>query len=244
MASDVEDNGRYELALLGYWRLSRNGNPLMVRTQLQRLVAFLAVSGPSSRPFLCGELWPETTDCRALDSLRVAIHLAGRELPGILRLAGPVVMVHEGVDIDLNRERTLLAAEAGTWTVENAKTNTDAKRRLPEGRLLPGWYEDWAVRAQADLEQSRIVYYESRGRRLLEAGDLHAAADAALCALFHDPLNESAMDSLVRAHIALGSHITARRLLRNFRSILLQEHTTSSSPMLDDLDRLLDTVRG
>jgi DNA-binding SARP family transcriptional activator len=235
----------YELSILGCWRLSRDGKGLVVPVRMQRLVAFLAVVGPCARSYLCGSLWPETTDRRALDSLRVTIHLVGRRLPGLLLLEGGIVGLDAAVGVDLHREREAFAASANGLVAAHGVFSAGgvhglgARPTRPEPELLPGWYEDWVIREQNTLRHARILHHARQGQLMLDAGDLRGAVEAADCALAHDPLDEWALEILVRAHLGLGSHGAARRALNAFRHESQLEHGQYVSPLLDSLEILL-----
>ena len=79
-------NGDYgfELRLLQSWQLRRDADVLHVAVRQQRLITALAINGPRTRSYLVGLLWPETPESRALESLRVALHLICRQVPGLL----------------------------------------------------------------------------------------------------------------------------------------------------------------
>jgi len=108
--------------------------------------------------------------------------------------------------------------------------------RDPE--LLPGWYEEWVLDEQDRLRAQRVRHYAGTAQYLLEAGELHKAADFASRALAVDPLDEWALEVLVRANLGCGALCAAQRALATFRRQLHGEFGQLPSPLLEQLQRL------
>jgi DNA-binding SARP family transcriptional activator len=111
------------------WQLRRDGAVVHVAVRQQRLIAALAVRGPSLRNYLAGMLWPEYPDAKALESLRVAVHLMTRQVPGLLVKDGALLTLDKRVAVDLYRVRALLKKAAlsrtcATWISCPAGTRT------------------------------------------------------------------------------------------------------------------------
>ncbi|MEC5182457.1 DNA-binding SARP family transcriptional activator, partial [Arthrobacter sp. CG_A4] len=83
--------GDLQVDLLGSWQLRRDTGLVHVAARQQRLIAALAIRGPSLRSYLVGLLWPEYPETRALESLRVSVHLISRQLPGLVVNDGTVL---------------------------------------------------------------------------------------------------------------------------------------------------------
>ncbi len=145
---DDDGYGELKLDLLGSWRLRRDGVVVHVATRQQRLIAALAIKGPRLRSYLVGLLWPEYPDSKALESLRVSVHLTSRQVPGLIVNEGRLLSLSDQVEVDLDRVREharvlgQAGIEAGTASLLD---------ELRDAQLLPGWYEDWVV-----FEQSRL----------------------------------------------------------------------------------------
>ncbi|MGN7200325.1 AfsR/SARP family transcriptional regulator [Arthrobacter sp. SAFR-044] len=204
-----------ELDLLRSWQLRRDSVPVHVAARQQRLIAALAVRGPSLRSFLTGLLWPEHPDARALESLRVSVHLISRQVPGLIINDGPVLSIAGRVDIDLHRLRASIRAvrESGT-------TGSDGLYVLRECRnagLLPGWYEDWVVFEQDRLQQDLLRTLTVISRERLAAGDPDRAEEAAEAALQIEPLYEDAVRHLIAAELQRGNCAAALRSYERFR---------------------------
>ena len=103
-----DDCGMFELDLMRAWRIRRQGEAVRVAARQQRLIAALAVRGASFRNYLAGMLWPECPETNALESLRMAVHLTTRQLPGLLVKDGALLSLDRRVDVDLYRVRAAL----------------------------------------------------------------------------------------------------------------------------------------
>jgi len=159
-----------QLRLLQLWQLRQDTEVLRVATRQQRLITALAIYGPRPRSYLCGLLWPEIVEPRALESLRVAVHLISHQVPGLLVNGGTVLSLNERVDVDLHRLRGQMR-ELG-----NAGLNGNVAsllQQLRDSDLLPGWYEDWVLFEQNRLQQDRLHAYHliARTHRKQHLGD-------------------------------------------------------------------------
>ncbi|WP_417235653.1 AfsR/SARP family transcriptional regulator [Arthrobacter sp.] len=221
--------GQYRLQVLGGWHLTAGGLPCPVPLRSQRLIALLAVAGPLPRPVIGGRLWPEGTEDRALDSVRVAIHHVCRDLPGLLSRHEASVALSTEVAVDLDLARAALSED----TMPESRPGI-----LDDPELLPGWYEEWVLAAQDRLRTQRLRSHTGRAQRLLDTGDLRGAVEWASRSLDLDPLDEWSLEVLVRAHCRLGSVGAARRAITVLRGGLQREFGQFSSPLLEQLERL------
>ena len=73
-----------DLALLGGWTLVVDGDTVALGGREQRLCALLALTGTRARAQVAGILWPDSTDTRALASLRRAVAQTHQRCPGLL----------------------------------------------------------------------------------------------------------------------------------------------------------------
>jgi DNA-binding SARP family transcriptional activator len=181
-----------------------------VAARQQRLIAVLAVRGDSLRNFLAGLLWPEYPEAKALESLRVTVHLITRQIPGLVIKKGPLLSLDKRVNVDLHRIRAALK-EAGKADNGTASSGTAAEllRDLRDVDFLPGWYEDWVLFEQSRLRHDQLRAFTLISHRFADAGDYGAAADAAVAALELEPLYESAVRVLITSELAQGNLATA-----------------------------------
>ena len=209
--------GELKLDLLGSWRLRRDNEILHVATRQQRLIAALAVRGPSMRGYLSGLLWPECPDARALESLRVSVHLISRQVPCLIVNGGAMLSLDERVDVDVQRIRSRIEALQEDRQTGNAASFV---HELRDAELLPGWYEDWVVFAQNRLSEERFQALALLARKSLAAGDSETAAEAAHATLEIEPLYERAVALLVTAELQCGNPGAALRAYERYRDQL------------------------
>ena len=72
------------LSLLGGWQLVVDGDVVALGGREQRLCALLALGGTRARAQVAGILWPDSTDARALASLRRAVAQTHQRCDGLL----------------------------------------------------------------------------------------------------------------------------------------------------------------
>lgn len=199
--------------LLGRWQLVVDGADVELGHREERLTALLGLAGRSSRPHIAGILWPESTDARALASLRSAILQTQKRCPTLLRADRLSIGLDAAVEVDVDR-------------VRRAAAEDDAEALLGElagEELLPGWYDDWVLPERERLEQVRVKAFERIARHALEAGDLTLTVDAARAASDLDPLLEWAGELAVRAHLGRGDRGSAVREFERYRDALSVE---------------------
>lgn len=229
--------GHFQLRLLQTWQLSRDADVVHVAARQQRLITALAITGPRPRSFLVGLLWPDKAEARALESLRVSVHLVSRQLPGLLVNDGAVLSLNGQVDVDLHRVR------AGIRTLGQPGLNGNAASCLAllrDAELLPGWYEDWVLFEQGRLSQERLHAFNIIARESLARGDYETALEASQAALEVEPLYESAVALLIQSESRQGNAVAALRAFEKYRTKLQEEMGLTPS---DAILRLVNEVR-
>ncbi len=220
------------LRLLGLWRLTHNDNDIHLDHREQRLTALLGLNGRRMRLQVAGTLWPESTDERALASLRRAVLHTQRRSPGVLVADRTTVGLDPAVQVDLDEFKE----SARTITHDTRKgVGSRAAAILESDTLLPGWYDDWLVLERERLEQLRLRALERLARHALEQGDLDLAIEAATAAKRVEPLLEPAREISIRAHLAQGNLLGAAREFHNYRDSLWSELGVAPSTVLHDL---------
>lgn len=214
------DGYGFQLSVLQSWQLRRDTEVLRVAGRQQRLIAALAINGPRPRGFLAGQLWPECRESRALESLRVSMHLVSRQIPGLLVNGGAVVSLSEHVDVDLHTVRALIRELGGTGL--NGKTALWL-HQLRDAELLPGWYDDWVLFEQSRLRQDRLHAFQLIARESLARGDSESALEASEAALELEPLYESAVGLLIQAEKQQGNNAAARRAFEKYQEQLKED---------------------
>lgn len=238
---DNDDYGNFELDLMKSWQLRQDGEVVHVAARQQRLIAVLAVRGDSLRNFLAGLLWPEYPEAKALESLRVTVHLITRQTPGLVNKKGPMLSLDKRVNVDLHRIRAALK-EAGKAGNGKADSGTAAAllQVLRDVDFLPGWYEDWVLYEQSRLRHDQLRAFTLISHRFADMDDYEAAADAAVAALELEPLYESAVRILVTSELAQGNLATALLAYDRYQEQLQREMGVAPS---EGLRHLMSGIR-
>ena len=204
------------LALLGCFGLRRGAREVRVSGPGQRVLAYLAVHGPTSRAVVAGTLWPDVRQERADGSLRTTVWRLSQD--EVLTCRNEVLELPSGIAVDVavlrSRALELLAG---------AIPPVGERHALACGELLPGWGDDWVRIERERLHQLRLHALESLVDNLL-AGRRHAEAmEAATLAVGLAPLRESAHRAVIAVHLAQGDLAHAVLHFRDFEDILRRE---------------------
>ncbi|CAH0272212.1 hypothetical protein SRABI26_03696 [Arthrobacter sp. Bi26] len=191
-----------------------------VAARQQRLITALAIHGPRPRSYLVGLLWPESSESRAMESLRVSMHLVSRQVPGLLVNGGAELSLSDLVDVDLHRVRSCVRELSQAGLNGNAASSLNLLR---DAELLPGWYEDWVLFEQSRLRQDRLHAFHIIARESLARCDFEVALEASEAALELEPLYESAVGLLIQAHRQQGNTAAALRAFEAYRAKLNED---------------------
>lgn len=211
---------RRRVTLLGGFRLVVDDEDLTVPASTQRIISLLALRGRCGRSRLAGSLWPETTELRALASLRTAIWRANQTAPGLL------VSGHDSLDLapDVEVDVARLVRTAHDVMDGHASLLLDAPGLQDvEGDLLPDWNDEWLVIDRERLRQLRLHVLETLASQLATQGMYGMAMEAALAALRADALRESAHRAVIRIHLAEGNRAEARHAYDECCAVLTRE---------------------
>lgn len=220
------------LSLLGSWRLDVDGLEVGLGGREQRLASLLALRGRRPRLQVAGTLWPESTDARALASLRRALLLTQQRSPGLLLADRSSIGLDPSVHVDVDELRAAIDGAGGDFEPGRARTLLAS---LSSGELLPGWYDDWLVPEREQLAQSQVLALVRIARRALDHGDLLLALDAARAASAAEPLLESAREVAIRAHLGRGDTGFALREFAGYRDVLRDELGVAPSDTITGL---------
>ncbi|MFR9777577.1 AfsR/SARP family transcriptional regulator [Micromonospora sp. MS34] len=207
---------RVSLHLLGGFRLLHDDVPVVVPRGLQRVIALIGLQPSATRSHLAGLLWPETSEERALSSLRTALWRLRQDPCCPLLTGGDTVRLGGTVQLDVD-ELVEAAARVRDGEVPHAASAT--------GRhdLLPGWYDDWVLLERERLRQLRLHMLEELAGNHLAAGRHGEALEAALEAMAAEPLRETPHRLVVRIHLAEGNAFEAVHSFYVYRDLLLRE---------------------
>lgn len=206
------------VTLLGDFEMSVDGNAVRVPTNIERLVAYLAVNAiPQPRAKVASTLSMDITESRAGARLRAALWRIEKIAPGWVRRDGCRLSLAPGVVVDL------------PGALAHARRITDETHELAIGDeafddlmfdLLPHWEEEWLIFDRERLRQLRVHALESLCIVLAQRGRLAQAIDAGIAAVATEPLRESAHRALITAHLAEGNVSEARREFFSYRDLL------------------------
>jgi DNA-binding SARP family transcriptional activator len=225
--------GGIQLMLLTGFQLACDGNPVSLPMSAQRLVAFMGLQDrPVQRNYVAGALWLDTPDDRAAASLRSALWRARQ--PGLCLVEAGTggLRLSRDVTVDI-KEATRFAHRVGDPNVQ--WSDADPQLDALSGDLLPDWYEDWVLVERERFHQIRLHALETICVRLTEQSRFAEAIEAGMAAVCAEPLRESANRCLIKAHLAEGNRIEARRQYERFRQLLYKELNESPSPELEGL---------
>lgn len=239
--------GRTSLSLLNAFELRCDGACVNLPLSAQRLLAFVALhEHPLQRVYVAGTLWIEASDERAGASLRSSLWRLNRPGHLLVEATGTHLSLAPDVDVDLHRAfalaRRLLdgSADPGDLDVGEAALS---------GELLPDWYDDWLLFERERFRQVSLHALEALAERLVRAGDVARALEAALSAVRVEPLRESAHRVLISVHLAEGNRGEALRQYELCRRLLRERLGVEPSERLDELlaprggDNVAMTVR-
>lgn len=214
------DGVRTRLRLLGGWQLVVDGDDVPLHHREQRLVALLGLTGRRPRGHVAGTLWPESTDARALASLRRAVLQTQQQCPGLLQADRTEVGLDPDVEVDVDDVRRAAVLTELPMPGDEAEALLATLVGEP---LLPAWYDDWVLPERERLEQVRVRALERIARHAFGIGDLVQAVDAARAAVDIEPLSESARELMIRAHLEQGDRGAAVREFQRYRDRMRDE---------------------
>lgn len=207
--------------------------PLVLPAALERLVAFLALRGPSRRCVVAGTLWPEVPEGHALASLRTGIWRLNRLAPGLLTATGASVAMSEATSVD-SRDQEEFATGLLRGQLEDDGV-VDGLSVLWGVNLLPGWYDDWVIFERDRLQQLRLHALERTAVVLLRRREVDLALQTALEAVRAEPMRETSNAVLISVYLAEGNVVDALRQYEVFRSLIGVELGIIPSPRLAGL---------
>ncbi|MFV2102415.1 AfsR/SARP family transcriptional regulator [Micromonospora sp. LOL_024] len=219
------------LHLLGGFRLTHGGTTVAVPRGLQRIIALIGLRPGATRTHLAGLLWPETSEERALSSLRTALWRLRQDPYCPLTTAADTVRLDPLVRVDVDQLVDTAAR------VRHGRPPADTAQVFAAGRhdLLPGWYDDWVLADRERLRQLRLHMLEQVAGHHLNAGRHGEALEAALEAMAAEPLRETPHRLVVRIHLAEGNAFEAVHAYYIYRDLLLRELRLEPSPAMSAL---------
>jgi DNA-binding SARP family transcriptional activator len=219
--------GDVHLTLLGSFRLEVRGAAVPLPAPSQRLLALIALRGPSSRRRMAGTLWPDVHQARAMSNLRQAAWLLQHRVQdsAVLSACGDAFELHSGVRVDA---QALVAAASTTLAASSQAEPRTAGLAVDllvadADLLLPDWDEEWVDDERERLRQLHLHLLETWSDQLAAAGQYGLALEVAITALRIDKLRETAHRAVINVHRAEGNVAEARKAYAACRDVLLTE---------------------
>jgi DNA-binding SARP family transcriptional activator len=214
--------------LLGQFRLELGAEPVELRRNGQRVLAFVALRGRVSRTVLAGTLWPEVTEGHARGSLRTTLWKLPRDEPPLVGCCGDVLLAAPTLRVDVHAlTRTALGVVEGCGPPLDVRPPLGL---LTGEDLLPGWDEDWVLMERERLRQLRLHALDALAEALVRQGRPALAMEAGWASVRAEPLRESAHRAVVAAHLAEGNIGEAVRHYEAFSRLLEEELGVEPSP--------------
>lgn len=186
----------------------------------RRVIAYLAVKGPVvQRSLMSTELWPTVLETRARANLRRAIWQIPAEW---VTASSWEVRLEAQVDVAEARR----VAEQALDSVPLDASQLDLLTR----DLLPGWYEEWLLDEQDSFHLIRLQALEAVCHNATRLHQYSLATRAGLAAVSAEPLRQSAVCALVRAHLEEGNSYEALRRYAHYRDVLWAELEVEPAP--------------
>lgn len=213
------------LSVLGAVRLTICGTPAPIGESCQRLLVLLALKkGQLNRVHAAGLLWPEVSTGRANANLRSVIWRLQRCCGNAVDASFSEVRLAPEVTVDLEAVTEM----AGRLLDRSIVMDTDELKRALRCNfrddIAPGLYDwEWLEVERDRHRQLRLHAMEALSEQLVRAGWYGAAVDAALGAVRADAYRESAQQLLIRAYLAEGNRLEARRRYDAYRNLLRKE---------------------
>jgi DNA-binding SARP family transcriptional activator len=223
--------GGGRLSLLGFFSFTVHGCHVVLKPSVMRLVALLALQGPTQRQVAAETLWPDFAEGRGRANLRNALWR--------LRQAGGLLVVEEGevvrlgdVDVDMDAIRGWATAALRGFDPGPLPPRFDAE-------LLPGWSDEWLVMVREELRMLRMYALEAAAHQLLVHGRLGEAAVLGQTGLRMDCLRESAHRLLIEVSLRQGNRLDALRHYARYEAVV-GEAGAAPAP---DLTALIRPIR-
>jgi DNA-binding SARP family transcriptional activator len=222
-----------DLLLLDTFRLLLAGEEVDLTSPAQRLLAYLALRRrPVQRDHAAEELWLDSSQDRALGSLRSALWRLRQSPCELVRVRGCRLEIAPEVRVDVS--------EALSWSRRVLNPTLpgeacDIRGLAYVGDILPDWYDDWVTLEREHFRLLRVQALEELCERLTDAARFNEALEAGLTAAHAEPLRESSQRALMRLHLAQGNPAEAIDQYRRFRDRLVHQLGLEPSPRMRDL---------
>jgi DNA-binding SARP family transcriptional activator len=229
-----------QLRLMGGFELRSSGNAVPLPLGAQRVLAFLALHDiPLMRAYVGEALWPEGDRRHASANLRSAVWRIRQTDHAVLEASSNQLRLFSAARVDV-RERKALARRLLDRSVECTWGDLGpATVAALSAELLPDWFDEWLSLERERWNQLRLHALEALAERLLAVHEYSQAVQAALAAVWVEPLRESAHRLLIRVHSAEGNWSEALSQYQRYRHLLQRELRVPPTDQMESLIREL-----
>jgi SARP family transcriptional regulator, regulator of embCAB operon len=236
----ANSQARPQLALVGGFRLLADDAVANLPLGAQRLLAFLALHDvPLLRGYVAEALWPDSRRRRAAANLRSAIWRIRQTNPDIVQVTNSHLSLKPEVGVDVRELRVTAFRLVQRSSSIRAEDLQPGLIEFLSMKLLSDWFDEWLMLEHDRWNQLRMHALEALAERLMEVGDFSLAVEAALAAVWAEPLRESAHRALMRIHAAEGNWCEVLAQYRRYRQLLQRELKASPTPQMEQLIREL-----
>lgn len=231
-------DGCIQVRVLGGFDLVVGSRSIIVGASCQRLLALLSIRERRfNRVQAAGLFWPDVPAPRANANLRSALWRLQRACPDVVDSTFTDFWLTDAVTIDLEGVRATARRLLDRSSPLSPAELHQALRCNLQDDVLPGLADEpWLSEERERHQQMRLHALEALAEQLTDARWFGAAVDAALSALRADPFRESACRLLVKAQLAEGNKLEARRQYKRYCAVLRDEMGLEPS---ESLRRLL-----
>ncbi|HZP82590.1 MAG TPA: tetratricopeptide repeat protein [Chthonomonadaceae bacterium] len=244
-------DARCRIEMLGSLRVIQGAREITrFRTQkTASLLAYLACHLQHAHPreVLIESFWPDATPEAGRTSLRVALNSLRNQLEPPGTPVGSVLMADRAsvglnpaaVTTDVGEMEGALRRAARAANDEERARYLAAAVETYRGELLPGCYDEWALREQRRLAESYFRALDALGKHLERAGDLERALAYTRRGVSMDALREEPRAALLRLYAAIGQRTEGLREYHEWAARLRAELDSAPSPATERLARRL-----
>jgi DNA-binding SARP family transcriptional activator len=229
-----------QLKLMGGFELRCCGDTLPLPLGAQRVLAFLGLHDiPLMRAYIGEALWPESDRRHASANLRSAVWRIRQTGHHLLEASSRQLNLASAVEVDVREGRALahrLLDRSMDCVPDDLGPSALAVLSLS---LLPDWFDEWLSLERERWNQLRLHALEALAERLLAINKYSQAVEAALAAVWVEPLRESAHRLLIRVHAAEGNWSEVMSQYERYRRLLHRELRVLPTDQMESLIRVL-----
>ncbi len=224
-----------EIRLLGAFEVRAHGSPQppLRSAKARWLLALLVLQQgrPVHRDWLAGLLWPDSSESRALYSLRRRLTELRQALgEQAVRLHAPTPRTLSFDLVDATVDVLAFDQAIAQGGLDQQAERLRAAVELYRGALLPECMEEWVLPERSAREEAYLAALESLAQVAMAAGQPRDGARLLRQAVVVDPLRESAHRGLMEALAADGDLAAALLTYRELRLTLHHELNAEPDP--------------